>query len=133
MFNDQDYIIVSLSGNVTKKPTLEIRPTKDGPMPVCDFYVGSTERSYTGEEHTLYFQVAIWGADAENAAMLEKGQKVVVTGHMRKDYLWKHKVTGEPGVTHKISADWGDIKVGEVPATTKPRMEVLDLRDQVTA
>lgn len=128
-----DTTIVTITGNLTKDPTLAIRDTKDGPMAVCNFYVAATEKTHAGQEQKLYFRIAIWGDEAENAAMLRKGQRVQVTGHLRLPSTWTNATTGEIGVTHQVSADWKGVKVWELTTPSKPKMEVLDLRDQVTA
>lgn len=74
---------VNLTGNLTKD--VELRHTNGG-TPVASLRVASSTRRKNGdqwEEKPNYFDVVVWGAQAENAAKhLAKGRRIGVSGRL---------------------------------------------------
>ena len=77
---------LTIVGNLTAAP--ELRFTQGGDA-VCNFTVASTPRRYDKASNAwvdgepLFLRCSAWRRQAENAAeSLEKGDRVVVTGHL---------------------------------------------------
>lgn len=97
---------VTLTGNLTRDP--ELRATTSG-TPVCSLRIGSTaqRKSRDGdgyEDKPNYFNVTVWGAQGENAAMhLAKGRPVAIDG--RLDWKEWEDADGASHQTVDIVAD----------------------------
>src|SRR4051794_32367985 len=74
---------VVLTGNLTKDP--ELRSTSSS-TPVCSLRVASNSRRKTAEgwaDKVNYFDVTVWGAQAETATkFLKKGRPVAIDGRL---------------------------------------------------
>lgn len=120
---------LTISGNVGQPP--EIRVTPSG-MAVLEFTVAST----TGKDDkkkTTWFSVVAFSKLAENAAAsLQKGDSVVVVGHMETDEY--KKKDGTAGKFTKVVAD--DVAVSckwnswVKDQTEKVMTQVLALHDE---
>jgi single-strand DNA-binding protein len=76
---------VILVGNLGKDP--DIRFTEKG-TPVCEFSLATNERRKNGDagyqDITTWFQITVWGRQAETAAQyLKKGRLVYIEGRLR--------------------------------------------------
>lgn len=77
-----DYNYVHLGGRLTENPQLE---QTGGGTSVVDMSM-AVNRFYNGEEETSFFDVTVWGDQAENVAeYLDKGSPVLVTGRLQQD------------------------------------------------
>ena len=73
---------IVIVGNLTSDP--ELRQTGGGKS-VAEFPVAVNER-YNDQDISHYFDVVVWGAQAENCAQyLTKGSPVLVEGSLRQD------------------------------------------------
>ena len=98
---------VVLTGNLTRDP--ELRNTNSGTS-VCSLRVAVNTRKKdpsTGEwgEKANYFDVTVWGAQAENCAQyLQKGRPIAVDGRLEWRE-WQEKETGNKCQSIDIIAD----------------------------
>lgn len=76
--------VVVLTGNLTREP--ELRATKSGTS-VCDLGIavnGSEKVNGEWQERADFFNVVVWGSQAESAAKyLSKGSPVAINGRLR--------------------------------------------------
>lgn len=95
---------ITIVGHLGHDP--ELRTTKQG-TPVCNFSMATTEKRKNAagkpEEHTTWFNVTVWGRQAELASeYLAKGRQVYVEGRLRlEDYvhLGKTRMKAEVNAT----------------------------------
>lgn len=96
---------VLLVGNLTKDP--ELRHTPSGTA-VCDFSIAINGREKIGDtwqDRADFFDVVVWGNQAENCAQhLSRGSMVGVDGKLRQD-RWEDRDTGQKRSKVKITAD----------------------------
>ena len=102
---------ITLVGNLGRDP--EMRYTPSG-TPVTNLSI-ATNRRYTDSsgnpvEETLWFRVAVWGRQAENANQyLKKGRQVLIEGRLVGDdngnpRIWTRQ-DGTPGASFEVSAN----------------------------
>ena len=93
---------ITIVGHLGHDP--ELRATKKG-TPVCNFSMATTERRRDTdgepEEHTTWFNVTVWGRQAQLAGeRLAKGYQVYVEGRLRlEEYLHLGKTRMKAEVT----------------------------------
>ena len=89
---------VILIGNLTRDP--ELRVTTSG-RSVCSFSI-AVNRNYTpqtGERLTDFFNIVVWGKQAENCGKyLAKGRKVAVSGELQN-----RSFEGKDGVKRTVT------------------------------
>ena len=91
---------VRVAGNLTKDP--ELRFAASG-MPVCNMGIAVNYRGKKGEDETSFLSLVVFGDQAENAASLKKGQRVVAAGRLRvRTY---EKRDGSTGVEVEVLVD----------------------------
>lgn len=112
---------ISIAGNLTQAP--ELRFTQSG-IPVTSFGIADNE-SWTDangneQSRTTFFDVVAWKHLAERVALLPKGQRVMVTGRLRKR-SYENKQGQTVWVTELHATDigasilWNEVTSGFVP------------------
>jgi len=82
-----DYNVVHLGGRLTSHPDLD---QTSGGTSVVDMSM-AVNRFFNGEEETSFFDVTVWGDQAENVAeYLSKGDPVLITGRLQQD-RWQNE------------------------------------------
>ena len=71
---------VTVTGNLTRDP--ELRYAKSG-TPVCELGVAVNHRTKGGDDETTFLTLVVFGDQAENAASLGKGTRVMGKGRLR--------------------------------------------------
>jgi single-strand DNA-binding protein len=81
------YQKVIIVGNLGRD--VEVRHTQSGKS-VANLNV-ATSSKWGDNERTLWFQVSVWGAQAESCGKyLKKGSKVLVEGHLEEPRVFEH-------------------------------------------
>lgn len=94
---------IIIVGYLGRDPEMRYTPNGD---PVCSFSMATTEKR-KDEEFTTWFNVSVWGKQAEACnTYLSKGSQVYVEGRlMQRNY---EKKDGTPGVSLDVRA--GDVQ-----------------------
>lgn len=109
---------VLLSGNLAREPELHVLPRGES---VCNLRVMSHAGS--GEEKLNYFDVKVYGAQAQIAShRIHKGRPVIVEG--RLDWREWETVEGHPAQTVSILAD--TLQFLDDPPETNDQMARID-------
>jgi single-strand DNA-binding protein len=77
-------------GTLTRDPETKHLPTGTA---ICEFGIACNRKNAKGEKVADFFECKAWSHSAERAAMLRKGQSVILGGDLQTE-SWTDKTTG---------------------------------------